>query len=145
MGAQGRQKGSGGSTSLLCNFSTHFIQCRAGFVVLVRGGFTKLESPAIGASAIPRTIDNIGNFMHWKACVNALMTPHRAGSLAMLAIAVAVRTPRRRTCARRRAAGLVEVRSITFTQVLARCLAGQRPRLYTSLSGYQRYRRHRVD
>ena len=80
MGAQGRQKGSGGSTSLLCNFSTHFIQCRTGFVVLVRRGFTKLESPAIGASAIPRTIDNSGNFMHWEAGVDALMTPHRAGS-----------------------------------------------------------------
>jgi hypothetical protein len=72
MGAQGRQKGSGGSTSLLCNFSTHFIQCRTGFVVLVRRGFTKLESPAIGASAIPRTIDSSGDLcigkqvpMHW--------------------------------------------------------------------------------
>ena len=80
MGAQGRQKGSGGSTSLLCNFSTHFIQCRAGFVVLVRGGFTKLESPAIGASAIPRTIDNSGDFMHREAGVNALGAPHRTGS-----------------------------------------------------------------
>ena len=48
--------------------------------MLVRGGFTKLESPAIGASAIPRTIDNSGNFMHWEAGVNALMTPHRTGS-----------------------------------------------------------------